>query len=122
MASWAQDDWQISDRLTLNLGLRYDLELGVFANDVELPPFQQAGRPNDTDNFQPRVGFAYRLTDQTVIRGGSGLYYGDALGADQSFADGQRPDCRHPVRRTTAGRTSPRIRPTGSRCRPTSRR
>jgi len=88
IASWAQDDWQITDNLTLNLGLRYDLELGVFANDVAVPPFQEAGRPNDTNNIQPRVGFNYRLTDNTGIRGGSGIYYGDAIGADQSFATG----------------------------------
>ena len=60
----------------------------MFANDVSLPPFQEAGRPDDKNNFQPRLGFAYRLTDRTVVRGGSGLYYGDALGADQSFAIG----------------------------------
>jgi len=87
-AGWAQDDWQLSDRLTLNLGLRYDLEMGVFANDVSVPPFQEAGRPNDYKNIQPRVGFAYRLSEQTVVRGGTGLYYGDAIGADQSFATG----------------------------------
>ena len=89
-ASWAQDDWSITDRLTLNLGLRYDLEMNVFANEIEVLPFQQAGRPNDTKNFQPRVGFNFKVTDATVIRGGSGLYYGDALGADQSFATGNR--------------------------------
>jgi hypothetical protein len=88
VASWAQDDWQISSRLTLNLGLRYDVELGVFANDISFPPFQEAGRPNDLNNFQPRLGFAYELTDRTVVRGGTGLYYGDAIGADQSFAVG----------------------------------
>ena len=88
LASWLQDDWRISEKLTLNLGLRYDLEIGVFANDVSMPPFQAAGRPNDTKNIQPRVGFAYSLNDRTVLRGGSGLYYGDALGADQSFATG----------------------------------
>jgi len=87
-ASWVQDDWQMNDRLTLNLGVRYDLEMGVFANDVTVLPFQQAGRPNDTKNIQPRLGFAYRLNDRTVLRGGSGLYYGDAIGADQSFATG----------------------------------
>jgi hypothetical protein len=88
VASWLQDDWRMNDRLTLNLGLRYDLEMGVFANNVSVPPFQQAGRPNDTKNFQPRLGFAYKLNEQTVLRGGSGLYYGDAIGADQSFATG----------------------------------
>ena len=88
VAGWLQDDWQMNSRLTLNLGLRYDLEMGVFANNVSVPPFQQAGRPNDTKNFQPRLGFAYKLNERTVLRGGSGLYYGDAIGADQSFATG----------------------------------
>jgi hypothetical protein len=87
-ASWVQDDWQIHSKLTLNLGLRYDLEMDVFANDIEVAPWQQAGRPNDTTNFQPRFGFAYQWNERTVIRGGSGLYYGDAIGADQSFATG----------------------------------
>jgi carboxypeptidase family protein/TonB-dependent receptor-like protein len=85
---WAQDDWRISDSLTLNLGLRYDVSLHSFANDVEVLPWQQAGMPEDYNNIQPRVGFAYQLTDRTVIRGGSGLYYGDAIGADFSFATG----------------------------------
>jgi hypothetical protein len=85
---WAQDDWKLTDTLTLNLGLRYDLGLNIFANDVEFLPWQRAGRPNDTDNIQPRVGFAWQVNDRTVIRGGSGLYYGDALGGDQSFARG----------------------------------
>jgi hypothetical protein len=88
IATWAQDDWQIADRLTLNLGLRYDLELDVFANNVSFPPFQEAGRPNDRNNLQPRVGLAWQLNDRMVVRGGSGIYYGDALGADQSFATG----------------------------------
>jgi hypothetical protein len=87
-ATWLQDDWNISNRLTLNLGVRYDLEMDVFANDVEVQPFQQAGRPNDTKNVQPRLGFNFKVDDNTVVRGGAGLYYGDATGADQSFATG----------------------------------
>jgi hypothetical protein len=87
-AAWAQDDWSVSNRLTLNLGLRYDVEIGAFANDVSVPPFQSAGRPVDKLNFQPRLGFNYKVNDMTVVRGGAGLYYGDAIGADQSFATG----------------------------------
>ena len=88
IGAWAQDDWKITSRLTLNLGLRYDLGINLFANSISLPPLQQAGRPNDQDNIQPRVGFAYSLNDRTVLRGGSGLYYGDALGNDSNFATG----------------------------------
>lgn len=87
IAAWAQDDWQISDRLTLNLGVRYDVGIGIFANDISFPPFQEAGRPDDWNNVQPRLGFAYRLNDQTVLRGGSGIYYGDAF-ADAGGAIG----------------------------------
>ena len=66
-------------RLTLNLGLRYDLIWNAFAQNVEFPPFEMADRPQDANNFQPRVGFAYQLTDRTVLRGGTGLYYNDIL-------------------------------------------
>ena len=75
---WAQDDWQMQ-RLTLNLGLRYDLIWNAFAQDVNFPPFEQPGRPQDANNVQPRLGLAYQLNDKTVIRGGSGLYYNDIL-------------------------------------------
>ena len=44
VSGWFQDDWQISSRLTLNLGVRYDLMDGVYAEDVELEPFLKAGR------------------------------------------------------------------------------
>jgi hypothetical protein len=86
-AAWAQDDWQIADRLTLNLGVRYDVGMGIFANDISFPPFQDAGRPDDWNNVQPRIGFAFRLNDRTVIRGGTGVYYGDAF-ADAGSAIG----------------------------------
>jgi hypothetical protein len=85
---WAQDDWQISDRLTLNLGLRWDLSKNASANDVAVPPFLEAGRPDDLDNYQPRVGFAYQLTDRTILRGGSGLYYYDPITTDTMWTVG----------------------------------
>jgi hypothetical protein len=80
--AWAQDDWRISQHLTLNLGLRYDLSINAFANGLGFQPFYRAGRPNDTNNLQPRVGFAYQLNDRTVIRGGSGVYFADSLTVD----------------------------------------
>jgi hypothetical protein len=85
---WVQDDWHATDRLTLNLGLRWDLSINASANDIAVPPFLEAGRPNDTNNYQPRVGFAYQLTDRTVMRGGSGLYYYEPITSDTLWTVG----------------------------------
>ena len=81
-AAWVQDDWRIGDRLTLNLGARYDVSFNSWANDVGVAPFYEPGRPNDANNFQPRLGFAYIWNERTILRGGSGLYYADALTID----------------------------------------
>ncbi len=78
-AGWAQDDWAITSKLTLNLGLRYDAALNVWANHYGLAPIVEADRPNDLNNFQPRLGFAYTVTPRTVVRGGYGRYYGDLI-------------------------------------------
>jgi hypothetical protein len=78
-AGWAQDDWKASNRLTLNLGVRYDLIWNAFAQNVDYPPFEAPGRPQDANNIQPRLGFAYQITPKTVLRGGAGLYYNDEL-------------------------------------------
>ncbi|MBI3048212.1 MAG: TonB-dependent receptor [Acidobacteria bacterium] len=79
-AGWVQDDWAITSRLTLNVGLRYDLETGVFGQWLALPPFLEADRPEDKDNFGPRLGFAFKLNDRTVIRGGAGKYFAEVTG------------------------------------------
>lgn len=76
-AAWVQDDWTVTPRLTLNLGLRYDLQLNVFTNDSEVLPFMPGGRPNDLNNFGPRIGAVYSVNDRTVIRGGFGKYFGE---------------------------------------------
>jgi hypothetical protein len=75
--AWAQDDWKMSRRLTLNLGVRYDFVWNAFAQSEVLLPWLTPGRPQDTNNIQPRLGFAYSLNDRTVLRGGAGLYYAD---------------------------------------------
>src|SRR5436190_4621474 len=77
--AWFQDDWQVASHLTLNVGVRYDLETDVFANKLSVPPFLPGDRPLDTNNVAPRFGFAYTLDSRTVIRGGAGKYYSELV-------------------------------------------
>ena len=81
-----QDSWRVGDRLTLELGLRYDYYSVVKeANDQARPFFVEEndfgnvgdGFYNaDKNNFSPRLSAAYQLGDRTVVRGGFGLFYG----------------------------------------------
>ena len=76
---WLQDDWTPTPRLTLNLGLRYDLEINAFAaanGTPQLMPIPLGKEPNDTNNVGPRLGFSLSANDRTVIRGGFGKYFG----------------------------------------------
>ena len=75
-SGWIQDDWQIGSRVTVNLGARYDLEDGVYAEDVDLQPWLSGGRKNDKNNWSPRLG-APTLNESTVLRGGFGKYFAD---------------------------------------------
>ena len=74
-SGWAQDDWTITPRLTLNLGVRYDADIGVEGERIVLLPWMDGKRPHDLDNFAPRLGAAFKLTDRTSIRGGYGKYF-----------------------------------------------
>lgn len=81
------DKWQVSRKLTLNYGLRYELPTvphTINGNASELNADQTALvvatpgfgfiNPQHKD-WAPRLGFAYRITDKTVFRGGAGIYY-----------------------------------------------
>jgi len=72
-----QDKWQPTSTLTLNLGLRYEAQY----NDPSQAPVAgsfNSENADDTNNWAPRFGFAWDPTGsgKTVVRGGSGLYYG----------------------------------------------
>jgi hypothetical protein len=82
LAGFVQDDWRVHPQLTLNLGLRYELDTDVknVSRTSELNPiilpFLQGKRGRDTNNFGPRIGFNFATKDgRTSIHGGYGIYY-----------------------------------------------
>ncbi|MCU1258327.1 MAG: hypothetical protein JWO80_1212, partial [Bryobacterales bacterium] len=103
---WAQDDWKITQRLTLNLGLRYDNDIGIFDPSLSLKSGIVTPRSGDNLNFAPRVGFAYDIANngRTVIRGGAGKYFADIQAnqvIDQQIFNGQQ-SIQASVSRTSA--------------------
>jgi hypothetical protein len=82
---FAQDNWKVSPRLTLELGMRWDYEALppadpnlTSASGSFVPYAQLNNNPSDKKNFGPRVGFSYDLFGggDTILRGGYGVYYG----------------------------------------------
>jgi hypothetical protein len=81
MGAWVQDDWKVNKKLTLNVGMRYDNDLGIFNPNLHLTNPNAPPTPHYNQNFlfQPRLGFVYDVTGsrKTVIRGGGGIFYAD---------------------------------------------
>jgi Carboxypeptidase regulatory-like domain/TonB dependent receptor len=106
---YVQDDWRVNSKLTLNLGLRYELPLPFYEtanhySNLILDPgplygklldasqASAAGYPNsfvntNWHNFAPRLGFAYQLTPKTVVRAAAGIFYG----RDENVPVARRP-------------------------------
>jgi hypothetical protein len=117
-----QDDWKVSPRLTLNLGLRYEYGTpwreqlnrftvvdfndprgrlllagtsqafvpgqGIIDTGTKIP---ETIIPPDRNNFAPRIGFAYRPLDKTVLRGGYGIFYDVQEGNEAQFLRNNAP-------------------------------
>ncbi|RZJ47183.1 MAG: TonB-dependent receptor [Brevundimonas sp.] len=114
---YLQDDWQITDKLELNLGLRWDYEDNAVNNDYSTPQsirdmlaaiqnlpgydfpsyfnyqdYITDGRDAFLGAWQPRIGFSYDVfgDEQTVIFGGAGRYY-DRVGFNFAFDERFKP-------------------------------
>lgn len=107
VGSFIQDNWRVTPKLTLNIGMRYDLDLPrteranriSWLNPNAPSPLQVPGMPNLKGGLQfassnhrapydnnyngwgPRLGFAYQLRPRTVVRGGYGIFYSQNKGA-----------------------------------------
>jgi len=102
---FGQDDWRVSDKLTVNLGMRYDYMTPAVEKDNRMANFDPAGAGTlvfasdgsiedralvkpDRNNFAPRIGAVYKVTDRTIVRGGYGMFYNqfERIGSEDQLA------------------------------------
>ncbi len=94
------DDWKVSNRLTLNVGTRYTLNFpstevhdqgGVFNLNSQVLEFPHTARNLECCDFGPRVGLAYRIKDNWVLRSGYGMVFFEQSGITTPFTIPQFP-------------------------------
>ncbi len=94
-SAFAEDSWQLTPKLNVNLGLRYDYEQPFYTNPPNSSIFDpnnggllvagSSGAPayiynSNKTNLSPRVGFSYQLTDSAVVRANYGIYFDQPAG------------------------------------------
>src|SRR5262249_22287636 len=111
--AYVQDAWRINRRLTLNIGMRWEVQVGrterydrfnTFDPNIPSPIAQATGLPlkgglvfansdnraaweTGYKNFAPRIGLAYKVTDKLVFRGGYGIFFPQTGGGtNQGFS------------------------------------
>jgi hypothetical protein len=84
VGTYFQDDWKPRNNVTLNIGLRWEMQAGPYQNNFDTPVLRylkangyRTERKQDMKDFGPRLGFAWDVkgTGRTVVRGGYGIYY-----------------------------------------------
>jgi outer membrane receptor protein involved in Fe transport len=122
---FVQDDWKVSDSLTLNMGLRYDFTTPSLDADNRMANFDPSGSGSlvfasdgslsdralvntDRNNFAPRVGAIYKFSDRTILRGGYGVFYNqfDRIGSEDQLALNP-PGLRNIQVNSASGATTP---------------
>ncbi len=117
-ALYVQDDFRVNQKLTLNLGLRWDPKFDSYESSGKRATFE-AGRqstrfpgapagmmfaadpgyegsivPNDWNNMAPRAGFAWQVRPRTVIRGAYGIFYDQLMGISNNRGASAEPFIR----------------------------
>jgi Carboxypeptidase regulatory-like domain/TonB dependent receptor len=119
---FAQDDWKLANRLTLNLGARWSLHFPSTEKNNQGAVFNLATQQLDYvgvngnsksarqlhyTNVAPRVGFAYLLTPRTVVRAGYGIVFIDQSGITTPFTIPQFPFIQNVTQKTSDSVVSP---------------